>query len=491
MSTSNGESTPLLHESEGTATKKPEQLINISPLAVGNQRLQRQIEWQTASLINVSYMVGGGIFASPALTLALVGSGGMNMVVWMFASFIALTGVCTYAELGTMLPRSGGEKEYLAFIYRKPRLLLSYLFAIYNIIAIAGGIASQSTVFGRYLNVSLYGTSSSTPILDRVWAVFVATALHLINVLSVKITLRSIVLLTVVKISVLLLIIFTGILALCGVFQTDVDILHNLSFDGISTSIGPYASALFYCMHGYSGFNAIQYSLDEVKDPIKNLPKITGGALGLTAVLYSLAIMSYMTVLSVEDIKSSELTVAASFFTKVYGDGFASRVLPVLIGLSAVGCAASLTFSGGRLILETARDGLVPYGHTIGYVNPTYKSPTNALVLQYAIVVLYLIGIGVFILRKRDPSLARPFKAYSSFVIVFILFSIYEVLFVFVPVPSEEYPYWLPYVTSIVAILAWVGLWYRQVIVLDSPAKSYNQQILDEGREELAREVYT
>jgi amino acid transporter len=48
-------------------------------------------------------MVGGGIFASPALTLSLVGSGGMNIAIWLFASFIALTGVCTYAELGTMV----------------------------------------------------------------------------------------------------------------------------------------------------------------------------------------------------------------------------------------------------------------------------------------------------------------------------------------------------------------------------------------------------
>jgi amino acid transporter len=68
-----------------------------------DQRLQRQIGWITASLINVSYMIGGGIFASPALTLSLVGSGGMNIVVWVFTSLITLTGVATYAELGTMV----------------------------------------------------------------------------------------------------------------------------------------------------------------------------------------------------------------------------------------------------------------------------------------------------------------------------------------------------------------------------------------------------
>ncbi|KAI8579271.1 hypothetical protein K450DRAFT_242466 [Umbelopsis ramanniana AG] len=509
------ENTPLLPESESLDTSKPGQLCGISPLAVGDQRLQRQIGWITASLINVSYMIGGGIFASPALTLSLVGSGGMNIVVWVFASLIALTGVATYAELGTMLPRSGGEKEYLAYIYRKPKLLLPYVFAFYEIIVIAAGIASQSTVFGRYLNVALFGMEASTPLLDRVWAVLVATLLHLVNIWSVNATLKSMVALTAIKISVLLLIILTGVLTLCGLLPSDVNFLENISFNGTSTSIAPYASAFYYCMHGYSGFNAIQYSLDEVKDPIKNLPKIAESALGLTAILYVLAIVSYMTVLSVEDIKKSELTVAASFFTKVFGDGFSSRVLPVLVGLSAVGCTASLTFSGGRLILETARDGLIPYGQTIGYVSPKYKSPINAMVLQYVLVVVYLIatpgavyqfiiafaswpayifflliGVGVFILRQREPALKRPYKAYSSFVVIFIIFSIYEILFVFVPVPSEDYPYWSPYAAAIVTMLASVGLWYYQVIVLDSPSNSYNKQILNQGREALAREVY-
>jgi amino acid transporter len=166
---------------------------------------------------------------------------------------------------------------------------------------------------------------------------------------------------------------------------------------------------------------------------------------------------------------------------------------------SAVGCTASLTFSGGRLILETARDGLLPYGRTIGYVNPKYKSPINAMVLQYILVVVYLvatpgavyqfiiafaswpayiffllIGIGVFILRQREPALTRPYKAYSSkfkasqcnfktvternastigYVVVFIIFSVYEILFVFVPVPSEDYPYWCKYCIAYFVII--------------------------------------
>lgn len=74
----------------------------------------------------------------------------------------------------------------------------------------------------------------------------VATLLHLVNIWSVNATLKSIVALTAVKISVLLLIILTGILTLCGIIHSDVEFLKNISFNGTSTSIAPYASAFYY-----------------------------------------------------------------------------------------------------------------------------------------------------------------------------------------------------------------------------------------------------
>lgn len=76
--------------------------------------------------------------------------------------------------------------------------------------------------------------------------VLVATVLHLVNIWSVNATLKSIVALTAIKISVLLLIILTGILTLCGILHSDVDFLENISFNGTSTSVAPYASAFYY-----------------------------------------------------------------------------------------------------------------------------------------------------------------------------------------------------------------------------------------------------
>lgn len=68
-----------------------------------DQRLERKIGWIQGAMVNVSYIIGAGIFVGPALTLQLVGSGGMNLIVWLIGAMIAFSGTFTFMELGTMV----------------------------------------------------------------------------------------------------------------------------------------------------------------------------------------------------------------------------------------------------------------------------------------------------------------------------------------------------------------------------------------------------
>jgi hypothetical protein len=101
-----------------------EQIGHMEPLAVGgkksnfsyilkfstcflhlilDQRLERKIGWIQGAMVNVSYIIGSGIFVGPALTLQLVGSGGMNLIIWLIGALVALSGTYTFMELGTMV----------------------------------------------------------------------------------------------------------------------------------------------------------------------------------------------------------------------------------------------------------------------------------------------------------------------------------------------------------------------------------------------------
>ncbi|KAI9021553.1 amino acid/polyamine transporter I [Phycomyces nitens] len=493
-----------------------DQVSHLEPLAIGDQRLERKIGWVMGAMINVSYIIGAGIFAGPAFTLQLVGSGGMNLVIWLAGAGIAMAGTWTFAELGTMLPRSGGEVGYLEYCYRKPKYLFAYLFTWWSLMNRGSGVAAQGIVFGGYMNYALFGSKFKSNWGERGWAILCATILMATNIFSTKASMRMMAGLTGVKIGVLLLIATIGILVLIKAIPSDVDAGENLSFHGTASTVGPYASALYYVMNSYSGWHNLNFILDEVKDPIRNLPKASAAALGSTALLYILTNVAYLVVLPMESMKNSQFIVAAAFFTKCFGENFGSTILPVFIGLSAFGCGAAINFSGGRVIMETARNGLLPFGRTFGHVHPLTGSPVNAYLLQYGLAIFFavvpppgavyqfivafaaypvyifytLIGLSVLILRKREPHNKRPIVAPISCVLVFLSFTIYALIFVFVPVKNPYYPYWVPYISAIVFMLVCSVFWYYQIIIKDTPGKSYNQSIRNDGRAALEHEVF-
>ncbi|CAO3703329.1 unnamed protein product [Rhizopus stolonifer] len=488
----------------------------LEPMAVGDQRLERKIGWIQGAMVNVNYIIGAGIFVGPALTLQLVGSGGMNLIIWAIGAFVAFSGTFTFMELGTMLPRSGGEVGYLEYCYRKPKYLLAYLFTIWSLMNRSSGVASQGIVFGGYMNYAIFGSNYKSSQVERYWALFTATVLTTANILSTKASMKFMGFLTVVKLSVLLLISTIGILVLAKIIPSDVDPNVNLSFYSTSTSIAPYASAIYYVMNSYSGWHNLNYIIDEVKDPIKNLPKSSATAIGSIAFLYILTNISYLVVLPLDTMKSSEFIVAAAFFTRSLGENFASNALPLFIGLSAFGCGAAINFSSGRVIMEVSRQGLLPYGRFFGKVNPRFKSPVNAYLLQYTLSILFIFGpppgsvyqfivafiaypvnifyflmaLAILILRKREPKNNRPIVAPLICVYVFLIFTAYALVFVFIPVENHYYPYWLPYVSAIFSMVVCIGLWYYQIVIKNTPARSYNESIRNQAQTNVEQEIH-
>ncbi|PHZ16800.1 amino acid transporter [Rhizopus microsporus ATCC 52813] len=471
-----------------------EQVEHMEPLAIGDQRLERKIGWVQGAMVNMSYIIGAGIFVGPALTLQLVGSGGMNLIIWTIGAFVAFSGTFTFMELGTMVKKkkkkdsqtkSGGELGYLEYCYRKPKYLLAYLFTMWSLMNRSSGVASQGIVFGGYMNYAIFGSKYKSNQAERYWALLSATLLGLVNIFSTRASMNMMSLLTIVKLSVLSLIAMIGILIIIKVIPSDVDASLNLSFYATTTSIGPYASALYYVMNSYSGWHNLNFILDEVKDPIRSLPKSSAAAIVTTATLYILTNMAYLAALPLDVMKSSEFIVAAAFFTRSLGESFASTILPLCIGLSAFGCGAAINFSAGRVIMEVSRQGLLPYGHIFGKVNTQLKTPVNAYVLQYVLSILFIFGpppgavyqfvvafaaypvyifyfliaLSIIILRKREPNNNRPIVAPLVCVYAFLFFTLYALVFVFIPVDNKYYPYWLPYITAILSMVACTGFW--------------------------------
>lgn len=80
-----------------------------------------------------------------------------------------------------------------------------------------------------------------------------------------------------------------GFAGLAGRLPEQPDLKENFSFDGTLNSAGSYANAIYYVIYAYGGWYNLNYVIDELKDPIVNLPRCAITALSLTTILYFLA----------------------------------------------------------------------------------------------------------------------------------------------------------------------------------------------------------
>ncbi|CAO3632484.1 unnamed protein product [Mucor fragilis] len=521
MANSGGTSFQSNSSSGSVHAKKavPQQIENLSPLAVGDQKLDRHLGFFSGTMMNVGQIIGTGIFSNPTFILINCGSGGMMLILWVVGAIFAATGVWNYLELGSMLPRSGGEQEYLSYEYPKPKQLISFVFLIMGgIFARSAGLAQGATVFGNNIIFAIGGPSYTNDWGARGFAVFCLTFWLVLNIISTKFAIRANNFFTVLKIGLLILLICVGFAGLSGRLPNQPDISSNFSFDGTLDNPGSYANAIYYVIFAYGGWYNLNYVLDELKDPIKNLPRCAITALSLTTVLYLLANVAYLAVLPVAVIKASKLTVAANLFNTAFGGVFGGRVLPVLVGCSSFGFVGVIFYSGSRVVLEAARKGFLPFDRFFSKVHPKLQTPINSLVLLYLLSLVFLLApppgsvfqfivafsgyggyffsalsvIGLLILRRTQPDLKRPIRVPFVISILFIAICFYTLVFVFVPPVSKPsgYPYFLPYLITIALGIASVGLWYYKIIVKNALETSYNAEIRLDGQQELFDDVY-
>lgn len=90
--------------------------MEVEPQAVG---LKREMGLMAAINVIIGVMIGSGIFISPQAALQYSGSIGACLLVWVACGVISLLGALCFAELGTVVPRSGAEYAYLIEAFAK------------------------------------------------------------------------------------------------------------------------------------------------------------------------------------------------------------------------------------------------------------------------------------------------------------------------------------------------------------------------------------
>ncbi|MCB0554706.1 MAG: amino acid permease, partial [Phaeodactylibacter sp.] len=109
----------------------------------------KKIGWVSAAAIVVANMVGTGVFTSLGLQLESLRSVWSIILLWVLGGLISLFGAFSYAELGTKLPRSGGEYYFLSRIYHP---ILGYLSGWISLtVGFAASVALAAMAMGAYI----------------------------------------------------------------------------------------------------------------------------------------------------------------------------------------------------------------------------------------------------------------------------------------------------------------------------------------------------
>ncbi|KAI0070128.1 hypothetical protein K474DRAFT_912325 [Panus rudis PR-1116 ss-1] len=148
-------------------------------LAGSNHGHGRHLGTLSTAFLIFNRVIGTGIFATSSVILRSAGSVGLSLVLWLLGALVAACGTAVYIELGTGIPRSGGEKNYLDFIYRRPKLLAVSIYAMYAVFI--GWSSASVSVFGEYLLHAINPNGPPSPITSRLASLTCITTAFLLH----------------------------------------------------------------------------------------------------------------------------------------------------------------------------------------------------------------------------------------------------------------------------------------------------------------------
>jgi APA family basic amino acid/polyamine antiporter len=395
--------------------------------------LARKLGPLDATMIVVSGIIGSGIFINPYVVAKTVGTPFLILSVWILGGLIALCGAFVFAELGTVIPRAGGQ---YAFFREAFHPLVGFLHGWSLLLIIqSGATAAVAVACGQYI-VRLAGLPPSlvTPI-----AIALMSGLVVLHSAGIK---PGAVLINIITIGKTLAIaaLVIGAFAVAGRSGLTFDPLvpERLHGAGIGSAL---LAGLVPAMFAYGGWQNANFVVEEMREPERNLPRAILIGVGIVVAVYVSANIAYVHVLGAPGLAATK-TPAADLATHVLGERGAD-VLSVLVIISTFGFLNLALMTAPRVYYAMARDGL--FFEAVAKVSDRTHVPTAAIVTQGVLASLFalsntydqllgyavfadwiffaLAGVALVVLRTKQPDAPRPYKTplYPVLPIVFAL----------------------------------------------------------------------
>lgn len=418
-----------------------------------NSAFRPSLSLLDATMLVAGSMIGSGVFLVSAEIARSLGSAGWLTVMWVLGGVVTIIAAMSYGELSGMFPRAGGQYVYLREAYN-PFVAFLFGWTQFSVIQ-TGTIAAVAVAFAKFTAYLIPSFSEQNILLDagivkisaaQIVAIFSIILLTWINTRGIQ---NGKIIQTVFTLAKLLslfgLIIFGFLL---GAKQEVWNANWAHAWDAVSlqqvngevvTSVlsglalfGAIAVSMKGSLFSSDAWNNVTFIAAEIKQPQKNIGRSLFLGTFIVTIIYVSANLMYLAVLPLHEIAfAANDRVAVVAAVETFGS-IGSKIIAVMIMVSTFGCNNGLILAGARIYYTMAGDGL--FFKKAAKLNKD-SVPANGLWIQcvwasllcltgkyndllvlviFGVLIFYVLTIlGVFILRRTQPDVPRPYKAFG------------------------------------------------------------------------------
>jgi len=382
--------------------------------------LPRTLGLRDLIFLTIGSVIGSGIFLVPATVMRQVdGFIVPALTVWLVGGVLSLLGALTYSELGAMKPASGGIYVYIRDCFGAfPAFLFGW--TLFFVIS-SGAIAALAVAFSAYLGEIV----PMKPIVAKMVPVLIIAVVATVNVLGTRASANLQNWTTATKV-IGILVMSVALLWLGRGFQGSAPQLLPDQYN--SSLASGFGLSMIGVLWAYEGWQFVTYSSGEVVNPKRNLPLgLLVGTAALVAI-YLIANFGYLAALGASGLSNSDRVAATAVANTV--SPTAAKAVALMILISIFSATNGIMLTSPRVYFAMARDGL--FFQRLATVHPRLKTPAFAVIagaiwsavlavsgtfdqlLTYVVFIGWLFyglaAASVFMYRKRQPELERPYR---------------------------------------------------------------------------------
>jgi APA family basic amino acid/polyamine antiporter len=372
--------------------------------------------------VTIGGTIGAGILRTPGEVAGRLHSAWLIVAVWVLGGVYALFGTAAVTELSTMLPRAGG-----GFVYSKRAFGAYAGFVVgccdWTLQCVA--MSYLATAFGEFMAGLLPGLGGHVKLL----AASCIGLLALLNWMGLRQGSRAQELTSLAKALGLI-----AFVVACFALSPGPSTSAPSPWSALPPSGGGLLIALVLAMEAvimtYDGWYSAIYFVEEDEDPAHNLPRSAIGGIVACMAVFVLVNLALLKVLPMAQLGASQVPAADAALAVLGSHG--GQVILLISIVAVISTINALLMITPRILFGMSRDGLLPQqaasvnaGGTPSIALAVGAAASIVLALSgtfetliavasFLAVAVYISGfIALFVLRRREPELARPFRAWG------------------------------------------------------------------------------